>query len=81
MILVASFNKAAVLAEWQIVRAKFAETLGPLNPSIRRRHLGGMPARKYVVQIESDDRAASTRLCKSLERQKGNCVLLRNGLR
>jgi hypothetical protein len=80
MILVASFNKAAVLAEWQIVRAKYAEMLGPLEPSIRRRHLGE-PAKKYIVQIEADDRAASTRLCKRLERAGGNCVVLRNSLR
>ena len=80
-ILVASFNKAAVLAEWQIVRAKFAETLGPLAPSVRRRHIGGMPVKKYIVQIEADDRAASTRLCKRLEGQGGNCVVLRNVLR
>ena len=80
-ILVASFNKAAVLAEWQIVRAKFAETLGPLAPSVRRRHIGGMPMKKYIVQIEADDRAASERLCKRLEGQGGNCVVLRNVLR
>lgn len=81
VILVASFNKAAVLAEWQIARAKFAETLGPLTPSIRRRHLGGLPAKKYIVQIESDDRTASNRLCKRLESGGGNCVVLRNLLR
>jgi hypothetical protein len=80
-IMVASFNKAAVLAEWQIVRARYAETLGPLTPSIRRRHLGGLPAKKYIVQIEFDDRAASNRLCKGLETQGGHCVVLRNLLR
>ena len=81
VILVGSFNKAAVLAEWQIVRAKFAETLAPLTPSIRRRHLGGLPMKKYIVQIEADDRASSTRLCKQLEHAGGNCVVLRNILR
>ena len=81
MILVASFNKAAVLAEWQIARAKYAETLGPLTPSLRRRHLGGLPARKFVVQIENDDRAASNKLCSRLQGQGGNCVVLRNLLR
>ena len=81
MILVGSFNKAALLAEWQIVRAKYAETLGPLTPSIRRRHFGGLPARKYVVQIEADTRSASTSLCKRLEGAGGNCVVLRNILR
>lgn len=81
VILVGSFNKAAVLAEWQIVRAKFAETLAPLTPSVRRRHLGGLPAKKYIVQIESDDRASSNRLCKRLEGEGGNCVVLRNLLR
>jgi hypothetical protein len=80
-ILVASYNRAAVVAEWQIARAKFAETLGPLTASFRRRHLGGLPAKKYIVQIEADDRASSTRLCKTLERQGGNCVVLRNLLR
>jgi hypothetical protein len=80
-ILVGSFNKAAVLAEWQIVRARYAETLGPLSPSVRRRHLGGMPVKKYIVQIESDDRASSNRLCQKLEGQGGNCVVLRNILR
>ena len=81
MILVGAFSKAAVLAEWQIVRARYAETLGPLTPSVRRRHIGGMPVKKYLVQIESDDRAASTRLCQRLEGQGGNCVVLRNVLR
>ena len=81
MILVGSFNKAAVLAEWQIMRARYAETLGPLAFSLRRRHFGGMPARKYVVQIESDSRAGSTRLCQRLETAGGNCVVLRNVLR
>lgn len=81
MILVGSFNKAAVLAEWQIVRARYAETLGELAFALRRRRFGGMPARKYVVQIEADDRASSTRLCKRLEHAGGNCVVLRNMLR
>ena len=81
VIIVGSFNKAAVLAEWQIVRARYAETLGPLTPSIRRRHLGGMPAKKYVVQIEADTRSASTSLCKRLEGNGGTCVVLRNLLR
>ncbi|WP_158811332.1 lytic transglycosylase domain-containing protein [Beijerinckia sp. L45] len=81
MILVASFNKAAVLAEWQIVRARYAETLSALTPSVRRRHLGGLPRKKYSVQIEADTRSASTQLCKQLERQGGNCVVLRNVLR
>lgn len=80
-ILVGNFSKAAVVAQWQIMRAKFAETLGPLTPSFRRRHLGGMPAKKYVVQIETDDRAGSTRLCRQLEHEGGNCVVLRNLLR
>ncbi len=81
VILVASFNKAAVLAEWQIARAKYAETLGPLTPSIRRRHLGGLPAKKYLVQIESNDRGTSNRLCQRLQGEGGNCVVLRNLLR
>ncbi len=80
-ILVGSFNRAAVLAQWQIMRAKYAETLAPLTPSFRRRHLGGMPAKKFVVQIETDDRAGSAKLCRSLEKQGGNCVVLRNLLR
>lgn len=80
-ILVGSFNKAAVVAQWQIMRAKYAETLAPLTPSFRRRHLGGMPAKKYVVQIEADDRGTSTRLCRALEKEGGNCVVLRNVLR
>jgi hypothetical protein len=81
VILVGSFNKAAVLAEWQIVRAKFAETLAPLTPAVRRRHMGGLPMKKYIVQIESNDRAASNRLCQQLEHAGGNCVVLRNVLR
>lgn len=81
MIIVASFNRAAVLAEWQIARAKYAETLGALTPSIRRRHLGGLPARKFVVQIENDDRSATNKLCSRLQGQGGNCVVLRNLLR
>ena len=80
MILFASFNKAAVLAEWQIARAKFAETLGPLTPSLRRRRFG-VPVRKYVVQIEADDRASSEHLCKRLEAAGGICEVLRNVLR
>ncbi len=79
-ILFASFNKAAVLAEWQIARAKFADTLGPLTPSLRRRRFG-VPVRKYVVQIEADDRASSDRLCKRLEAVGGICEVLRNVLR
>ncbi len=79
-ILFASFNKAAVLAEWQIARAKFADTLGPLTPSLRRRRFG-VPVRKYVVQIEADDRASSDRLCKRLEAAGGLCEVLRNILR
>ncbi len=79
-ILFASFNKAAVLAEWQIARAKFADTLGPLTPSLRRRRFG-VPVKKYVVQIEADDRAASDRLCKRLEAAGGLCAVLRNVLR
>lgn len=81
MILVASYNKAAILAEWQIARAKFAETLGALTPAVRRRHVGGLPAKKFVVQIEFDDRGASNRLCSRLQREGGNCVVLRNLLR
>ena len=79
-ILFASFNKVAVLAEWQIARAKFAETLGPLTPSLRRRRFG-VPMKKYVVQIEADDRASSERLCKRLEAAGGLCEVLRNVLR
>ena len=81
MIVVASFNKAAVLAEWQIVRAKYAETLSTFTPSVRRRHLGGLPRKKFSVQIETDTRAGSTQLCKQLEHAGGNCVVLRNVLR
>ncbi len=79
-ILVGSFNRAAITAEWQIIRAKHAETLAPLIPAVRRRRLGGS-LRKYVVQIESNDRAGSTRLCRQLEREGGSCVVLRNLLR
>ena len=79
-ILFASFNKVAVLAEWQIARAKFAETRGPLTPSLRRRRFG-VPMRKYVVQIEADDRASSEHLCKRLEEAGGLCEVLRNVLR
>lgn len=81
VILVASFNKAAVLAEWQLLRARFADTLANASPSLRRRHLGGMPAKKYVLQIESDDLKVSSQLCRRLERARGNCILLRNSLR
>ena len=81
VILVASYNKAAMLAEWQLQRARYAETLGTLTPSIRRRHLGGLPAKKYVVQIENDDRNAANKLCNALHGDGGNCVVLRNMLR
>lgn len=81
VILVASFNKAAVLAEWQLMRARFAEALANATPSLRRRHLGGMPAKKYVLQIESDDAQTSSQLCRRIERARGNCILLRNSLR
>ena len=81
VILVASYNKAAVLAEWQLARARYAETLGALTPQIRRRHLGGLPAKKYVVQLENDDRGAANRLCGKLHGAGGNCVVLRNMLR
>ena len=79
-ILFASFDKTAVLAEWQVARAKFADTLGPLTPSLRRRRFG-VPVKKYVVQIEADDRASSERLCKRLEAAGGLCEVLRNILR
>ena len=81
VILVGSFNKAAVTAEFALVRAKYAEALGPLAPLVRRRHLGGAPAKKYVVQVEEDDRAAGNRLCNRLLSSGGNCVVLRNILR
>ena len=81
VILVASYNKAAVLAEWQLQRARHAETLAAATPVLRRRHLGGLPAKKYVMQIEEDDRSASNKLCNSLQGQGGNCVVLRNLLR
>lgn len=81
VILVASFNKAAVVAEWQLMRARFAEALTDVAPALRHRHLGGTPARKYVLQIESDDRQAASRLCRQIERARGNCILLRNSLR
>ena len=53
----------------------------PPVPVVRRRHLGGEPAKKYVVQIETDDRAAGNRMCKRLEANGGNCIVLRNLLR
>ena len=81
VILVASYNKAAVLAEWQLQRARYAETLGPLIPTMRRRHLGGLPAKKFVMQIENDDRGAANKLCTALHGDGGNCVVLRNLLR
>lgn len=81
VILVASYNKAAVLAEWQLQRARHAETLAAQMPVLRRRHLGGLPAKKFVMQIEADDRSASNKLCTSLLAQGGNCVVLRNMLR
>ena len=82
VILVGGFRKEAVLAEYAIVRANLAKVLGPTPaPSVRQRHLGGEPAKKYVVQIEQDDRPSSDRLCKRLERAGGNCVVLRNVLR
>ena len=81
VILVASYNKGAMLAEWQLERARYAETLGALTPAIRRRHLGGLPAKKYVVQIENDDRGAANKLCNALHGNGGNCVVLRNMLR
>ena len=70
-----------MLAEWQLERARYAETLGALTPAIRRRHLGGLPAKKYVVQIENDDRGAANKLCNALHGNGGNCVVLRNMLR
>ena len=108
VILVASFNRVALTAEYAATRAKLAKVFGdkgveperpakapatggpdaadrqpagPPVPLVRRRHLGGEPAKKYVVQIETNDRASSNRICKRLEAAGGNCVVLRNLLR
>ena len=81
VILVGSFNKPAALAEWQLIRARFADTLGPLPFVLRRRRMPEAPARKYIVQIENDSRAASQQLCRKLEQGGGSCVVLRNVLR
>lgn len=81
VILVGSFQKTAVLAEYRLVRSTFAKTLGHLTPSVVRRHLGGEVMMKYVVQIEEDDRQAGDKLCKRLEVAGGNCIVLRNILR
>ncbi len=81
VVLVGSFSHAATLAEYRLVRANFAATLSPFTPSFVQRHLGGEAKKKYVAQIETDDRAAGDRLCKRLEGAGGNCVVLRNLLR
>ncbi len=91
VILVASFNRVAVTAEYAVLRAKLARAFdkAPQDkaaseapvPLVRRRHLGGEPAKKYVVQIETDDRAAGTRMCTRFESTGGNCIVLRNLLR
>ena len=94
VILVASFNRVALTAEYATARAKLARVFdtkvadakpasmpGPPVPLVRRRHLGGEPAKKYVVQIEADNRATANQICKRLESAGGNCVVLRNSLR
>ena len=92
IILVASFNRVAVTAEYAVLRAKLARAFDGATvardgaaeapvPIVRRRHLGGEPAKKYIVQVETDDRAAGNRMCKRFETAGGNCVVLRNLLR
>ena len=121
VILVASFNRVALTAEYAATRAKLARVFdakpsGPIAasqpdgaskpastgpvpavppagvaiseaaaaapvPIIRRRHLGGEPAKKYVVQIETDDRASANRVCRRLESVDSFCIVLRNSTR
>ena len=83
MILVASFNKAAVLAEVADRARQIRRDPGSAHArSIRRRHLGGLPAKKFVVQIESDDLFGLEQAVGSrLQGQGGNCVVLQNSLR
>ena len=129
VILVASFNRVALTAEYAAARARLARVFdvsagkpstrvgakqaeaklegrggpapatssgggiqvasigisdasaGPPVPIIRRRHLGGEPAKKYVVQIETNDRADGNRMCKRLEAAGGFCIVLKNSLR
>jgi soluble lytic murein transglycosylase-like protein len=123
VILIASFNRTAVTAEYAVARAKLARVFdvkasapvaslrssgastsllsasskpvpsvpgaigvsdgigGAPVPIIRRRHLGSESAKKYVVQIETNDRADGNRICKRLESAGAFCDVLRNASR
>lgn len=78
VILVGALSREAVLREYDLVKASHSAVLGGLAPSFVRRRIGGQAIPRYVAQIERDDRASSTRLCKQLESSGGACVVLRN---
>ena len=78
VIIVGALSRDAVLREWAIVRASHSAVLGPITPTIVHRRIGGEPIKRYVAQVERDDRTSSNQLCKRLQSTGGVCIVLRN---
>ena len=78
VIIVGALSRDAVLREWAIVRASHSAVLGLVTPTIVHRRIGGEPIKRYVAQVERDDRASSNQLCKRLQSSGGVCIVLRN---
>jgi hypothetical protein len=72
------FKQAVALRQWKRVRARHAQILGDKEPAVFRARSPIGRKQLYVVQIGAPDRAGASKICDSLRRAGGSCVVVKN---
>lgn len=74
-----SFSKARALAQFNRMRARYANVLADRDPFVLpERNLSRGRRSLYMVQIGADSRDDATKLCEALRRKGGACIVQKN---
>jgi hypothetical protein len=72
------FRRDAAIRQWERVKARFADVLGPQEPVVSRVRTGRGRAGIHAVRIGAEDRAQANEICKRLRKTGGACIVMKN---
>ena len=71
-------RRAAAIRQWQRARARFPSLLAGHDPVVSRIRSAVAPRGIYAVRIGAESRKQADRICDSLRKAGGACVVLKN---
>ncbi|MBX3583995.1 MAG: lytic transglycosylase domain-containing protein [Rhizobiaceae bacterium] len=71
-------RRAVAIKQWQRVKGRFSGLLAGHEPSVSRVRSARVPRGIYAVRIGADSRKEADRICASLRKAGGACVVMRN---